>query len=139
MLQEIYAEARDLNPKETTPDIIDSFEIRVLSIDTQWQKMGVKFGDKLEGASPNLFTFLRYHGMAPTNNESERALLRHTSQDTHVLGLIQVYEGSREHPDLHDDVEKARTQHRYCPYLGQVKRSHQEQSGVAHFSLLRVT
>ncbi len=95
-----------MNPEEMAPDILDSLQMRVLSIATQWQKLGVKFGDKLEGASPNLFTFLRYPGMAPTNNESERMLLRFVihRKIPHVLGFEQGYAGSREHPDLHDDV-----------------------------------
>ncbi len=65
-----------MNPEEVTPDILDSFEIRVRSIATQWQKMGVKFGDKLERASPDMFTFLRCPGMAPISNKSERMLRR---------------------------------------------------------------
>lgn len=35
---------------------------------------GNKYGEKLRRAVPNLFTFLKYPGMEPTNNDSERAL-----------------------------------------------------------------
>lgn len=34
------------------------------------------FGGKLANAAPDLFTFVRYPGMPPTNNMSERTLRR---------------------------------------------------------------
>ena len=47
---------------------------RAMHIADRYRDLGCPFGDTLANAAPNLFTFLLYPGMDPTNNESERML-----------------------------------------------------------------
>ena len=72
-LQELYHEAK-LEP----PDISNArhWELvcRARSIAGAYVGLDDGFAIQLKNAAPDLFTFIRYPGMEPTNNESERML-----------------------------------------------------------------
>ena len=72
-LQEMYHEAK-LEP----PDISDTYHMelvcRVRSVAKAYVGLDDRFAILLGNAVPDLFTFIRYTGMDPTNNESERML-----------------------------------------------------------------
>lgn len=77
---------------------IAPLECKVMAIADRYKSEGHAFATKLCNAAPNLFTFVRYHRMDPTNNESERAprrlvLYRRSSQrvrneDVRRIGII---------------------------------------------------
>ena len=72
-LQELYHEAK-LEP----PDISDVHHMelvcRARSVAKAYVGLDDAFSTRLGNAVPDLFTFIRYPGMEPTNNESERML-----------------------------------------------------------------
>ena len=72
-LQELYHEAK-LEP----PDISDAHHMelvcRARSVAKAYVGLDAKFSTLLGNAVSNLSTFIRYPGMEPTNNESERML-----------------------------------------------------------------
>ena len=72
-LQELYHEAK-LEP----PDISDAHYMelvcRTRSVAKAYVELDDAFSTRLWNAVPDLFTFIRYPGMEPTNNESERML-----------------------------------------------------------------
>ena len=72
-LQEMYHEAK-LEP----PDISDTYHMelvcRARSVAKAYVGLDDRFAILLGNAVPDLFTFIRYPGMEPTNNESERML-----------------------------------------------------------------
>ena len=72
-LQELYHEAK-LEP----PDISDAHHMELVCRAWSVAKAYVGLDDEvsilLANATPDLFTFIRYPGMEPTNNESERML-----------------------------------------------------------------
>ena len=72
-LQELYHEAK-LEP----PDISDAHQMelvcRARSVAKAYVGLDDGFSILLGNAAPDLFTFIRYPGMEPTNNESERML-----------------------------------------------------------------
>ena len=72
-LQELYHEAK-LEP----PDISDTYHMELVCLARSVAKAYVGLDDgfsiMLGNAVPDLFTFIRYPGMEPTNNESERML-----------------------------------------------------------------
>ena len=72
-LQELYHEAK-LEP----PDISDAHHMelvrRARSVAKVYVGLDDRFSILLGNAVPNLFTFIRYLDMDPTNNESERML-----------------------------------------------------------------
>ena len=54
-----------------------AFTARVLAIAGAFKEMGqVQFATTLRNAAPNLFVFLIYPGLDPTNNETERIIHR---------------------------------------------------------------
>ena len=72
-LQEMYHEAK-LEP----PNISDTYHMelvcRARSVAKAYVGLDDRFAILLGNAVPDLFTFIRYPGMEPTNNESERML-----------------------------------------------------------------
>ena len=72
-LQELYHEV-----KLELPDISDAYPVelvcRARSVAKAYVGLDDKFSTLLGNAVPDLFTFIRYPGMDPTNNESERML-----------------------------------------------------------------
>ena len=72
-LQELYHEA-----KLELPDIGDAHQMelvcRARSVAKAYVGLDDRFSILLGNAVPDLFTFIRYPGMDPTNNESERML-----------------------------------------------------------------
>ena len=72
-LQEMYHEAK-LEP----PDISNTYHMelvcRARSVAKAYVGLDDRFAILLGNAVPDLFTFIRYTGMDPTNNESERML-----------------------------------------------------------------
>ena len=72
-LQDLYCEAK-LEP----PDISDArhteLVCRAQSMARAYVGLDDGFAVRLENAAPDLFTLIRYPGMEPTNNESERIL-----------------------------------------------------------------
>ncbi len=76
-LRLLYHDAKQVALRPDAHTHYDSFVISCTAIADSYKGCpDCKFGDKLEKATPNLFTFLKHPGMDPTNNESERMLRR---------------------------------------------------------------
>ncbi len=75
-LQHIFHEAKQLPPDTTDQQLQDNWIDPVMAIAGTYTELGYSFGGKLLNAAPDLFTFVKYPGMPPTNNKSERTLRR---------------------------------------------------------------
>ena len=73
-LRLLYHNAKQISLQPDAHVHYDSSVISCMAIANTYKNLNCKFGDKLARATPNLFTFLKYPGMEPTNNESERML-----------------------------------------------------------------
>ncbi len=83
ILQEIFHEAKELQklyhgsrwPPPRIPDVrLHRLEQRCRMVAWMYTHLGIRFGTTLTRALDNLLTFVKYPGMEPTNNESERML-----------------------------------------------------------------
>lgn len=72
-LKTLFSDAK-LMQKNRNTGAIDVMVHKTLHIAQQYKLFHASFGTTLENAAQNLFTFVRYPGMEPTNNESERML-----------------------------------------------------------------
>ena len=72
-LQSIFHSAKSL-PRDISDEDLQKWIDNVSHIAGIYAELGYKFGGKLLGAAPDLFTFVRHPGMEPTNNRCERAL-----------------------------------------------------------------
>ena len=96
-LQELYCEA-----KPGTPDIGDAHHMepvcRARSVAKAYTGPDDRFAALSWNAAQDMFTFMRYPGMEPTNNRSERILRKVAIQDTPKDGNRRR-EGRVRHPD----------------------------------------
>ena len=72
-LKTLFAKAKLMQENHDTGSI-DAMIQKTLCIAEEYKRLGSSFATTLKNAAPNLFTFVRYPGMEPTNNESERML-----------------------------------------------------------------
>ena len=96
-LQELYCEA-----KPGAPDISDARHMepvcRAWSVAKAYTGPDDRFAALSWNAAQDMFTFMRYPGMEPTNNRSERILHKVVMQDTPKDGNRRR-EGRVRHPD----------------------------------------
>ena len=71
-LQSIFHSAKSL-PRDIGDEDLQKWIDNVSHIAGIYTELGYRFGGKLLGAAPDLFTFVRHTGMEPTNNRCERA------------------------------------------------------------------
>ena len=91
-LHQIFLNAKHMDQADQKQ--CDILTQEVLVIAKSWSEKNVKFGVKLANAAPNLFTFLRYPGMAPTNNAAEHAI-RQAVLHRKVKGKLNNWKGMR--------------------------------------------
>ena len=65
-----------LLPPDISDEVLEMWMDKTARIAKIYQELGHSFGTTLLNAAPELFTFVRYPGMPPTNNKSERMLRR---------------------------------------------------------------
>ena len=73
-LQSIFSSAKKLPPDITDEELKGWIDNVTQIADIYKSLRYLTFGGKLENAAPDLFTFVKYPGMPPTNNMSERTL-----------------------------------------------------------------
>ena len=98
-LEPLYAELLDVfeyakSVKTDVKEIRKRLESRVTAIGEMYLQKDEKFGTKLHNAVLNLFTFLEYPDLEPTNNRAERAL-RDPVLHRKVRGQLRTSRGMR--------------------------------------------
>ena len=98
-LNRLYDDAKLMQRASEDDPHVDtsSLEARMLAIVARLRELGQdKIATKYENATPNLFTFINYPGMDPTNNEAERMirpLVVHRKVRQHIMSAegAEVY------------------------------------------------
>ncbi|ABK76992.1 transposase [Cenarchaeum symbiosum A] len=77
-LQQVFADAKAARKAEVcgieAEFVVQELSARTRGLAKAYMDICPAFGKKLANAEPNLFTFLYYHDMPPTNNAAERAI-----------------------------------------------------------------
>lgn len=93
-LKDIYHYAKILEPDPRNQKQHETMVEQTVQVACEYDSLKCKFGRTLSNAAPNLFTFLLYPGMEPTNNLAERSL-RPSVIARNIRHALKTAEGMR--------------------------------------------